>query len=210
MDITNRCDPCQRIHSASLRFRVSFGSNSAKFNERLFTDIFYITIKGKKCTILHIIDEVTRYISAQRLFKIETTTVWNTIIKCWSCIYTGFPNRIIVYQGSNFGEPFIRFVELYGVKVKITGIEAHNWLSFAEIYHSRIRNTVRKILTDHPKAGFELVLCLAVKALNDTARPDGLVPSCLVLENFHNRLFSIRLKNRPTNADRGRFAVFSR
>lgn len=38
----------------------------------------------------------------------------------------GFPNKIIVDQGSHFGDPFIRLADVDGINVDRTGIEAHN------------------------------------------------------------------------------------
>ena len=209
-DITNRCDPCQRITSAPLRFRVSFGSDSARFNERIYMDVFYITIKKTKYTILHIIDEGTRFSSAVRLKNMETKTVWNALITSWTSIYTGLPNRIIVDQGSNFGDSFIRMASLDGIQVERTGIESHNGLSICERYHSPIRSTVRKILTVHPKSNFDLVLALAVKALNDTSGPEGLVPSALVFGEFPRLDMPSEYNRRPTSDERGEIATMAR
>lgn len=209
-DITAKCDTCQRITSVPLRFKVSFGSDSARFNERIFMDIFYITIKKCKYSILHIIDEGTHFSAATKLKNMETSTVWNALIKCWTSIYTGLPNRIIVDQGSNFGEPFIRLASLDGIQVERTGIEAHNGLSICERYHEPIRTTVRKTLLNYPKADFELVLALAVKALNDTAGPDGLVPSALLFGEFPRMELPENCGPRPTTDNRGRIAFIIR
>ena len=37
-EIIRRCDPCQRIANAPLRFRVSMGSENLRFNETLFIE----------------------------------------------------------------------------------------------------------------------------------------------------------------------------
>eukprot|EP00171_Calliarthron_tuberculosum_P000237 IDg237t1 len=52
-EISKQCDPCQRIQHAPKRFRVSFGAEDVRFNERLFIDIMYLD--GKP--VLHIIDD---------------------------------------------------------------------------------------------------------------------------------------------------------
>ena len=50
-DISKRCDPCQRIKPGPTGFRVSFGTENARFNERIMADIMYID----SMPILHII-----------------------------------------------------------------------------------------------------------------------------------------------------------
>lgn len=43
-DISLYCDPCQSITSSPLSFRVSFSSDSARFNKRIYMDVFHIKI----------------------------------------------------------------------------------------------------------------------------------------------------------------------
>ena len=117
-DITKRCDPCQRVQNAPHRFRVSFGTPEARFNERIMVDV--MKIDGKK--VLHVVDEGTRFSAARFLDDESTVTVWKTLIECWVAIYTGLPNRIIVDQGSNFGPTFIHMAHHRGLDVEQTGI----------------------------------------------------------------------------------------
>ena len=179
-DITKRCDPCQRIQNAPHRFRVSFGTPEARFNERIMVDV--MTIDGKK--VLHVVDEGTRFSAARFLDDESTVTVWKTLIECWVAIYTGLPNRIIVDQGSNFGPTFIHMAHQRGVDVEQTGIESHNSLGIGERYHQPLRQTFRKILAEQPKADPSLALAVSVKALNDTLDPEGYVPSALVFGEY--------------------------
>lgn len=179
-NITKRCDPCQRIQNAPHRFRVSFGTPDARFNERIMVDV--MTIDGKK--VLHVVDEGTRFSAARFLDDESTATVWKTLIECWVAIYTGLPNRIIVDQGSNFGPSFIHMAHLRGINVENTGIESHNSLGIGERYHQPLRQTYRKILVEHSNADPSLALALSVKALNDTLGPEGHVPSALVFGEF--------------------------
>ena len=54
-DISKICDPCQRIKPAPVRFRVSFGAENVRFNERILMDIMYVD----QSPILHIVGEGT-------------------------------------------------------------------------------------------------------------------------------------------------------
>jgi len=41
-DLGKRCDPCQRIQTAPVRFKVSFGAEHVRFNERIMMDVMSI------------------------------------------------------------------------------------------------------------------------------------------------------------------------
>lgn len=193
-DITARCDPCQRIKQAPLRFRVSFGAEHVRFNERIIVDIMYID--GEP--ILHIVDEGTHFSAARFLPNVRSDTVWMTILSCWSSIYTGIPHRILVDQGSAFGEPFANLCRVGGVEVQRTGIEAHSSLNLGERYHEPLRTIYRKLMASHPRAEKHLTLAMCVKAMNDTLGPNGVVPSALVFGE-HPQVFT-RSETTPPRA----------
>ena len=177
-DISKRCDPCQRIKPVCTRFRDCFGTENSRFNERIMMDIMYI----ESMPILHIVDESTRFFAARFLPNVSTKAIWDTLLSCWASIYTGLPNRILVDQGSNVGksEPFISLAARANVEVQGTGIEAHSSLGIGERYHEPVRTTFRKIMFVYPNVDKTLLLQMAIKAMNDTLGPEGLLPSSLV------------------------------
>ena len=179
-DLSKRCDPCQRIQNAPRRFRVSFGADHVRFNERILLDVMYINGKA----ILHIVDEGTHLSAARFLADVSTKTIWKTILECWACIYTGLPNRMLVDQGSAFGPLFVSIGAISNVDVQRTGIEAHSSLGIGERYHQPLRQTYRKIMASHPTSEPDIVLALSVKAMNDTLGPEGLVPTALVFGEY--------------------------
>jgi hypothetical protein len=63
--------------------------------------------------------------------------------------------------------------------LRCTGIESHNNLGTGEQIYSRIRMIFNKISADHPELPSNLRLSIAIKAINDTAGPEGIVPSLL-------------------------------
>ena len=159
---------------------MSFGAENVRFNERILLDI--VTIDSKP--VLHIVDEGTRFSAAKFVPDVSTKTLWSTILECWAMIYTGLPNRMLVDQGSYFGETFATLGALSNVDVKDTGVEAHSSLGLGERYHQPLRNTYRKIMSEHPLTPPASALAASVKALNDTLGPEGLVPSALVFGEF--------------------------
>ena len=179
-DLTKRCDPCQRVQNAPRRFRVSFGAENVRFNERILLDIMYINGNA----ILHIVDDGTHYSAARFLPDVSTKTIWKTILECWATIYTGLPNRMLVDQGSAFGPLFISIGAMSNIEVQRTGIEAHSSLGVCERYHQPLRQTYRKIMAAHPASDPKLVLALSVRAMNDTLGPEGLVPTALVFGEY--------------------------
>ena len=93
------------------------------------------------------------------------------------------------------------------VNIRRTGIEAHSSLGIGERYHSPLRNTYTKLKTDHPKATRSLLLRMAIKAMNDTLGPEGIVPSALVFGEFPSiRPFFGPPKYRPTPVERAEIA----
>eukprot|EP00171_Calliarthron_tuberculosum_P005792 IDg5792t1 len=150
-DISNRCDPCQRIRPAPVRFRVSFGTENAKFNERIILDIMYIDSHP----VLHIVDEGTRFSAARFLPSIDVEAIWDTLLRSRA-----------------------------NVEVQATGTESHSSLNIGERYHQPLRSTFRKMALDYPQVDKGLLLQLAVKSMNDTLGPEGIVPSSLVFGEY--------------------------
>ena len=66
-----------------------------------------------------------------------------------------------------------------GVVVKLTGIQHHNGIGLCERYHGPLRTIFRRIRKECPDIDKDLALKSAVKAMNDTVGPEGLVPSLL-------------------------------
>lgn len=80
-----------------------------------------------------------------------------------------------------------------------SGVELHNALGNGERYHAFLRKIYTKVRHDVPGLKKEDALVLAVKAVNDTAGPAGLVPTLLVF-GVMPRL-PIHPKNLPDQRD---------
>ena len=65
------------------------------------------------------------------------------------------------------------------IDLRHTGTESHNSLGNGETYHAMLRRIYNKVRLEHPDFSPELVLSLSTKAMNDTAGPNGLVPSSI-------------------------------
>lgn len=74
---------------------------------------------------------------------------------------------------------------LAGIDLTISGVEEHNALGEGERYHSYLRLTFKKVKKDFPILENQYALQIAVKMVNDTAGPHGLIPTLLVFGVFH-------------------------
>jgi len=66
------------------------------------------------------------------------------------------------------------------IKVKEVPVKAHNSVGKVERYYAPLRRVYKIISLELEDASEELTLQMAVKAVNDSAGPDGLVPTLLV------------------------------
>lgn len=175
-DISKACHACQVYSARPLSFKVRF-PDSVVFNKRIALDLMYLS--GDP--VLHIVDIGTNFSAARFLSGEDAKTIWNTFLYTWVSIYRGFRNEVLSDQGSVFTskEWEARCAETE-ISVESTGTESHNSLGKGETYHALLRRVYNKVKLTHPQLPKELVLALSVKALNDTAGPNGLVPSLLL------------------------------
>jgi hypothetical protein len=63
-------------------------------------------------------------------------------------------------------------------------VEAHNSISLVERYHAPLRRAYNILLKELPNLLREERLQIAIKAVNNTASPDSIVPTLLVFRAF--------------------------
>jgi hypothetical protein len=100
---------------------------------------------------------------------------------CWIDVYLGPPDQIVYDAGKNFSSvEFRQQARAMAIEVKEVPVKAHNSVGKVERYHTLLRRVYKIISLELNSASEELVLQMAVKAMNDSAGPDGLVPTLLV------------------------------
>lgn len=183
-EISSRCEACQRFSQAPVRFKVTLPSEeNLVFGDELSIDIMFL--EGK--AVLHIVDTATRFSAATFLdahgvtYGQSVNGIWLAFVMTWCLVYTGYPNRLRTDQGSAFtSDRWRQLADTNGVKLRLSGIEAHSSLGIGERYHEPLRRIYRKIRYTHPTVSPLYLLKVAVKAMNDTMGENGLVPSRLV------------------------------
>lgn len=144
-------------------------------------DITYINQKP----VLHAVDEATSFQAARFLPNMKASTTWDTLRSMWIDMFVGPPDVIATDAGTNFiSEEFVRNAQTLAIEVQEVPVEAHNSIGKVERYHAAVRRAFEVIYADLstmiPATLQEHILQIAVKAVNDTAGPNGLVPTLLV------------------------------
>jgi hypothetical protein len=176
--ITKICKHCQLNSAPPGRFKFTL-KDDIDFNYCVIVDIFYIESKPT----LHAVDEATAFQAAKFIPDNSAKTVWRIFEACWINTYLGPPDFIVTDAGTNFiGKDFKQPARQLSIEVKEVPVEAHHSIGKVERYHDPLRRAYKIIRTELKNEGIEDETCLqmAVKAINDTAGPDGLVPTLLI------------------------------
>ncbi len=176
--LTNFCEQCQLHSQAPGRFKFTL-KEDREYNYAIIVDVMWLDGKAT----LHVIDEATGFSAAMFLKDMSAKTAWEAIRRCWIDVYLGPPDCIVHDAGTNFASAeFRQNAHTIGIEVKEVPVEAHNSVGKVERAHAPLRRAYDVIREDLKDDGLskEDILQMAVKAVNDTAGPDGLVPTLLV------------------------------
>lgn len=174
--LTKYCEHCQKHGRSPGRFSFTI-KDDINFNYNIIVDILYIESKP----VLHIVDDSTRFQAGRWLKSISAKHVWDQLRACWIDTYLGPPDLISTDAGKQFtSREFKQYAANMGTTVKTVPVEAHHSIGLVERYHGPLRRVYTIITTEIPDIDPELALQMAFKALNDSAGPNGLVPTLLV------------------------------
>lgn len=186
-NITKYCESCQLNARQPGRFKFTI-KDDIDFNHSVYIDIFYIkeghAKEERSLPVLHVIDEATRFQAARFIDTKKADHVWDTFKSCWIDTYLGPPDFLIVDAGKEFLGDFKRNAKTMSIQLEHAPTEAHHKIGIVERYHEPLRRAYQTIRHDLPTMSQDLVLQMAVKAINDTVGPDALVPTLLVFGAF--------------------------
>lgn len=175
--IAKVCHHCQMHSARPARFKFTL-HDDCEFNYEVIMDIFYV--EGNK-PVLHVVDAATAFNAARFLPDVSTKHVWEALRLCWIDVYQGPPDYVVTDAGKQFASAeFRQNAKEMAITVKEVPIEAHNSIGKVERYHAPVRRAYEILRKEDPSASPELSLQMAIKAVNDTAGPNGLVPTLLV------------------------------
>lgn len=175
--LTRVCEHCQKHGKSPGRFKFTLRDDNIDFNHSIYIDIMYI--EGQP--VLHIIDEATRYQAARWMKDISAKHTWDLLRLCWIDTYVGPPEYVVHDAGKNFiSREFRQNAKGMAISTKSVPVEAHWSIGLVERAHPVLRRAYQVIKSDLPDITRDIALQMAVKAVNDTAGPGGLVPTLLV------------------------------
>ncbi len=191
------CSYCQKHGKLPGQFKFTLRDN-VNFNFTIFVDIMYIN----NSPILHVVDEVTRYQAAKWLQNVLSKHIWDVLRLCWIDYYLGPPDFIRLNAGKNFvSHEFEQFASSMAITTRNVSVKAYWSIGIMERYHIILRKAYR-IIVDEGITQKETMLQMAVKSVNDTAGPNGLVFTLLVFGAYprmHSMDLPIPTIIRPTS-----------
>jgi transposase InsO family protein len=174
--LTKLCHHCQKHGKSPGRFRFHL-KDDVSFNHTIIVDIFYL--EGRP--VLHVVDEATGYQAGRFLTNISAKHTWDALRACWIDVYLGPPDEIVTDAGKNFvSKEFQQHATAMGVTLKTIPVEAHHSIGKVERYHTLVKRAYEIIIVELPDLDKDMALQMAFKAVNDSAGPDGLIPTLLV------------------------------
>src|SRR3981189_1291086 len=160
------------------RFKFTL-KDDYEFNYSIIIDVLYLD--GRP--VLQVVDSSTSFQAARFLTDMSAKNAWDTLRICWIDTYQGPPEYIVHDAGKNFSSTeFRQHARSMAIEVKEVPVEAHNSIGKVERYHLPLRRSYEIIRDelDSEQIDKEINLQMAVKAVNDSAGPDGIVPTLLV------------------------------
>ena len=159
------------------RFKFTL-KDDQEFNFEVIVDVLKLNNKN----VLHVVDTATGFNAARFLSNMSAKETFNALRSCWIDVYLGPPDIITHDAGTNFAsQEFRAEAKLLGNTCKQVHTEAYWSIGKVERYHQPLRRAYN-ILSQELKGAVpdESILQMSVKTINDTAGPNGLVPTLLV------------------------------
>ena len=174
--IAEYCEHCQRHGGPPGRFKFSI-KDDKEFNHSVYIDILDLC----RDSALQVVCESTGFQAARFVLSMSAKHAWEALRACWIDVYQGPPDFIIHDPGTNFdSKEFRDNARSIGSDVKMMPVESHNSIGKVERYHIPLRRAFVIISREIPSLGRNERLQIAVKTVNNTAGPHGLVPTLLV------------------------------
>ena len=190
------CHHCQKHGKFSERFNFII-KNDVDFNFHIIVDIFYIEEKS----ILHFIDEATRFQTNRWLKNIIAKNVWNQLKICWIDTYFELSDLISADAEKQFvAQKFRHYADNMKIMMKNVSVETHHSIDQIERYHGPLRRVYLIIASKILEIDPNLELQMTLKTVNDSIESHELV-STLLMFGAYSRMtklnaFSLTINQR--------------
>jgi hypothetical protein len=178
------CFFCQKHEKFSERFKFILKDDANfNFNYSMIVNVMYI----ENNSILHVIDDVTRFQTARWLQNISAKHTWEMLRLCWIDVYLSSSDHILHDADKNFvSREFRQFVISMTIIIKSMSIEAHWSIDIVERYHAEWRRAYQMIFENLNATEIikELILQMTIKKINDTVDSDELMFTLLIFDVY--------------------------
>ena len=156
-------------------------NENVNLDYRVIFDYMYINQK-----LLHAVDEATVFQAALFLNNMRASTRWDMLRAIRIDIYVGPPDILVTDAGKNFvSEELVNNAKTMAIDIKEVPVEAHHSIGKAERYHATIRRAYEVISAELGlTVDSEHRLQMSLKAINDTAGPNGLKSTLLLFGTY--------------------------
>ncbi len=179
------CHHCQVHEKSSSRFSFTL-KNDLEFNFNIIVNIFYLEIKTDvNKSILHVINETTRFQIERWLKDIIVRHVWDQLRICWIDIYFESFDLIISNASKQFiVREFKQYAFNMSIKINTVSIETHHSIDMIERYHDSFRRMYVIIIAKISNIDSNSTLQMTFKTLNDSVEFNELIFTLLVFEAY--------------------------
>lgn len=130
---------------------------------------------------MHVVDMHTIYHTGPFIGGTSSGEPWKLFVSISDTLYGGFPDVLCVEREPSFlAAPFPETTEAVGVVIQASGVQDHNEIGVSELDYVSLKQVYSDTRLDDRLISTDLALRQALKALNDTIGPDGLVHTLLV------------------------------
>lgn len=199
--IESHCQQCQSFGPSPRRFKFNI-RDDIEFNHSIYLYIFYLKSRYEQSSIpvLHFVDEATRFQAQFRLSDLRAGSIWSSLRGSWIDAYLGPPDVFVHDSGSNGLARFFQAdADILSISCKAVSIEAANAMTNVERFHQPVRQAFGIIEAECPSLSFDDCLQTALKSVNDSVDPEGLVPTLLVFGGYPRLGFATDATH-PSNA----------
>ncbi|KAA8498124.1 Transposon Ty4-J Gag-Pol polyprotein [Porphyridium purpureum] len=213
-DMLRVCDICQWYSGRRSSFKVA-AEIEVSFNHNVSLDIMYLNpdATSPSIPVLHAVCNGTKLNGAWFVSGETAQDLFCLFFRGWISVF-GSPHRITVDHQSNFASADFKALMLGECSVvDVVPIESHWSQGTVERHHEPLRKTYLRVRRDQPGLTPEDTLAIAVRAVNVTTGPEGVIPSLLVfgtIPRLAMRPESAREDSREMNVARLSAAIIAR
>jgi hypothetical protein len=181
------CHHCQ-MHGKSLgRFIFSIRNEDIQFNYSIVVNILYMKWKSadNNKSILHIVNETTRFQAGRWLKDISARHVWNQLRISWIDIYLKSSDLITADADKQFvTKEFKQYADNMRITVKTIFVETHHSIEMMKRYHDSLRRMYAIITIEISDIDLEIALQMTFKVINDSIELDDLIFTLLMFDVY--------------------------